>query len=105
MWARFSTPTQTIQVGAVARPEIASETGTTRGGTVDYHQDAKDLADEASGGRAVPTKIKDVFLVTNAANPQINGYYGPNADGALVLQGDRLEDVDVDEATKIHSRI
>jgi len=74
--------------------------GTTTGGTVDYHQDAKDLADEASGGRAVPTKYKDVFLVTNAANPQINGYYGPNADGALVLQGDRLEDIDVDEITK-----
>ena len=86
--------------GSGSASGTASGTGTTRGGTVDYHQDAKDLADEASGGRAVPTKYKDVFLVTNAANPQINGYYGPNADGALVLQGDRLEDIDVDEITK-----
>ena len=86
--------------GSGSASGTASGTGTPRGGTVDYHQDAKDLADEASGGRAVPTKIKDVFLVTSVTNPEINGYYGPNADGALVLQGDRLEDVDVDEATK-----
>ena len=82
----------------------ASGTGTTTGGAVDYLQDANDMIRQLGGpgaeGSAIPTKIKDVFLVTSVTNPEINGYYGPNADGALVLQGDRLEDVDVDEATK-----
>ena len=78
--------------------------GTTPGGAVDYLQDANDMIRQLGGpgaeGSAIPTKIKDVFLVTSVTNPEIDGYYGPNADGALVLQGDRLEDIDVDEATK-----
>jgi hypothetical protein len=105
---RIAEPKGTIEYrdpddpGGSGRAPVAGR-GTT-GGAVDYLQDANDMIRQLGGpgaeGSAIPTKIKDVFLVTSVTNPDINGYYGPNADGALVRQGDRLEDVDVDEVTK-----